>query len=87
MTSYPHIQSLHLYGVSLSFSQFEDMGKLPNLRHLSLVYLQHVGKAKEPLLEGESGARRSAFQILQNLTSLELGAHRKAAVTAEEYEE
>ena len=72
--------------MSLYFSQFEDIGKLPNLRHLSLVHLKCVEKADQVLLQEGSVARRSAFQFLQKLTSLELGAHRQAPVTIEEYE-
>lgn len=75
--------------MSLNFSQFEDIGKLPNLRQLSLVRLKRSGKAGLVLLENrkwQGGARRSAFQFLQKLTSLELGAHRQAPVTPEEYE-
>ena len=83
---YPHIQSLHLYRVSLYFSQFENMGKLPNLRDMALLQLRSAEKADQPLLEGCRGTRRSAFQFLHNLTSLELGGHRRAAVTLDEFQ-
>ena len=72
--------------MSLYFSQFEDIGKLPNLRHISLVHLESVEKADQLLLQGESAARRSAFQFLQKPTFLELGAHRHAPVTSAEYQ-
>lgn len=84
LQKYPHIRSLHLYRVSLYFSQFEDMGKLPNLRHIALYQLRSAEEAEQPLLEGKPGARRSAFQFLHKLTSLELGGHSQAAVTPDE---
>ena len=72
--------------MSLHFSQFEDIGKLPNLRHVSLVHLKSVEKALQLLLQWECGYKKSAFQFLQKLTSLELGAHRHAPVNHKEYQ-
>lgn len=77
ISKYPHIQSLQLCDISLYFSQFEEIGKLPNPRHISMHDLSSPEKSKnwdEPLLQGERGvhARQSAFWFLQ--TSLELGA-------------
>lgn len=60
------------------------MAKLPNLRHISVQQLSSAEKADQPLLEGKHGARRSAFQFLHKLTSLELGSHSQAPVTPDE---
>lgn len=43
-------------------------------------------KADQLLLQWECGYRRSAFQFLQKVTSLELGAYRQAPVTSAEYQ-
>ena len=90
---YPHIQSLHLYHVSLHFSQFEDIGNLPNLRHIALLGVKSAEEAAEaagqPLLEGHrgTGERPSAFQFLCKLTSLELsGQDSWTPVTQDEFQ-
>ena len=72
---YPQMQSLHLHRVSLYFSQFKDLGKLANLKHIALSQLKSAEKADQPLLEGTEASGRSAFQFLVKLTSVELGGH------------
>ena len=63
--------------MSLHFALFEDIGNLPNLRHLALPEVKSVGDRKQALLEGHigAGARQSAFHFLDKLTSLELGGY------------
>ena len=84
MQKYPQLQSLHLHRVSLYFSQFEDLGKLANLKQIALNQLKSAEKANQPLLDGTRGERRSAFEFLVKLTSLELGGHKLAPFTPDE---
>ena len=76
------MQSLHLFRVSLYFRQFEDIGKLAHLTHIALNQLKSAEKANQPLLEETKG--RSAFALLQQITSLEIGGHKLAPVSPDE---
>ena len=89
---YSHIHSLHLDYMSLHFSHFEDIGKLPNLRHIAFLEVKSVEEGQQALLEGHRvagppGARRSAFQFLDKVTSLELGGYRAwGPLTSQEFQ-